>query len=291
LTDTRVRVLFVRGSDLFAGSSGGGVFRSTDHGANWTQVNNGMAHTIIYDFTVSGTNLFAGTNGGVYLSDDGTNWIEVNDGLTNMYAYALILTDTNLFVGTRDGVFLSTDNGTSWVHTGLTGKIVMSFAVYGTDIFAGTHGDGLFLSTDNGASWTEINDGLTNNTILSFAVDSAYLIIGTDGGGVWKRPWSEMVTSVNRLSEDIPLHYKLEQNYPNPFNPSTMICFSMPDRRHVRLSVYDLLGREVSQLVDEEMEAGWYSVIYDAAGLASGVYLYRLEVGSFVRMRRMIILK
>jgi hypothetical protein len=100
-----------------------------------------------------------------------------------------------------------------------------------------------------------------------------------------------MVTSVNRLSEDIPLHYKLEQNYPNPFNPTTTIRFSIPDRRHVRFTVYDLLGREVSQLFDEEMEAGWYSVVYDAAGLASGVYHYRLEAGSYICTKRFILIK
>jgi M6 family metalloprotease-like protein len=90
---------------------------------------------------------------------------------------------------------------------------------------------------------------------------------------------------------DVIYSFKLEQNYPNPFNPSTTIRFSIPERHRVRLSVYDLLGREVTKLIDEEMEAGWYSVIYNAEGLASGVYLYRIQTESFISTKRFIILK
>jgi hypothetical protein len=94
-----------------------------------------------------------------------------------------------------------------------------------------------------------------------------------------------------KLVPGIPLKPVLHQNYPNPFNPSTTIRFSIPERQHVRLSVYDLLGREVATLVDEEKDAGWYSVMYDASRLASGVYLYRIQADSFVLTKRFILLK
>jgi hypothetical protein len=107
--------------------------------------------------------------------------------------------------------------------------------------------------------------------------------------GMWHQ--YDIVTSVEMIEDAIPHEYRLEQNYPNPFNPSTTIRFSIPERHHIRLSVYDLLGREVTKLIDEEMEAGWYSVIYNAEGLASGVYLYRIQTESFISTKRFIILK
>jgi hypothetical protein len=89
----------------------------------------------------------------------------------------------------------------------------------------------------------------------------------------------------------IPTDFKLFQNYPNPFNPSTTIRFSIPEPQNVTLSVYDLLGHLVTTLVAERMEAGWYDVVFDAAGLASGVYFYRIQTESFVSTKRFILLK
>jgi len=88
-----------------------------------------------------------------------------------------------------------------------------------------------------------------------------------------------------------PLVYALSQNYPNPFNPATEIRFEVPQAGDVRLAVYDLLGREVAVLVNEKKLPGSYDVRFDATGLSSGVYLYRLKAGNFVQTRRMIVLK
>ncbi len=89
----------------------------------------------------------------------------------------------------------------------------------------------------------------------------------------------------------IPRIYELAQNYPNPFNPTTRVRFQVPGDSDVRLSVYDLLGREVTVLVNERKAAGTYEVRFDANGLASGVYLYRLTAGSFSAVKRMVLLK
>ena len=89
----------------------------------------------------------------------------------------------------------------------------------------------------------------------------------------------------------IPTDFKLFQNYPNPFNPSTTIRFSIPEPQNVTLSVYDLLGHLVTMLVAEKMRAGYYNVVFDAAGLASGVYFYRIQTESFVSTKRFILLK
>lgn len=89
----------------------------------------------------------------------------------------------------------------------------------------------------------------------------------------------------------LPFLFELKQNYPNPFNPSTSIVFSLPYSDHVSLSVYDVLGRKVIRLLDGPMREGDHSIYFDAAGLTSGVYIYRLSVGHHTESRYMTLLK
>jgi hypothetical protein len=90
---------------------------------------------------------------------------------------------------------------------------------------------------------------------------------------------------------EIPLVYSLEQNYPNPFNPSTTIKYSLSEDGFVKLAVYNLLGEEVTVLVNKEQKAGRYEVNFDASRLASGVYLYQLQSQDFVSAKKMILIK
>ncbi len=103
----------------------------------------------------------------------------------------------------------------------------------------------------------------------------------------------EQPTSVPDEQEEniIPDNFELSQNFPNPFNPSTTIRYSVPSRSTVVLKIYDILGGEVSTLVNEDKDAGIYSVNFNASQLASGMYLYRLQAGSFVETKKMILLR
>jgi len=85
--------------------------------------------------------------------------------------------------------------------------------------------------------------------------------------------------------------YKLEQNYPNPFNPSTKIEFSIPVDGFVNLAVYNLLGEKVTQLLNSNFKAGAYEFIFDASSLSSGVYFYKIESGTFLKFKKMILSK
>jgi hypothetical protein len=89
----------------------------------------------------------------------------------------------------------------------------------------------------------------------------------------------------------VPRVYRLVQNYPNPFNASTTIAYELPAASVVQLIAYDLLGREVSVLVNERRDAGTHEVRFDASGLSSGVYLYRLTTGSFVQSHKFLLLR
>ena len=89
----------------------------------------------------------------------------------------------------------------------------------------------------------------------------------------------------------VPSEFALSQNYPNPFNPNTTIKYGLPERSFVELKVYDILGREVTTMVNEELDTGFYEIDFNASQLASGIYLYQLKAGSFIETKKMILLK
>ncbi len=101
-----------------------------------------------------------------------------------------------------------------------------------------------------------------------------------------------VATSVSR--DDNPAvikSYELSQNYPNPFNPTTQIRFNIPESEWVTLSVYDVIGRKVAEIVNSRLQAGSYNIAFDATNLTSGLYYYRLQAGSFQDMKKMVIVK
>jgi hypothetical protein len=89
----------------------------------------------------------------------------------------------------------------------------------------------------------------------------------------------------------LPAAFRLDQNFPNPFNPSTMISYQLPVAGNVRLTVYDLMGKEVATLVNERKEAGRYQVTFNAVGVASGIYLCRIQAGGFVQTTKMTLVR
>jgi len=89
----------------------------------------------------------------------------------------------------------------------------------------------------------------------------------------------------------IPNEFALSQNYPNPFNPATTIKFGLPERSFVELRVYDILGREITTLVNEELDSGYYETNFNAVNLSSGIYVYQIKAGDFVNTKKMILMK
>ncbi len=100
-------------------------------------------------------------------------------------------------------------------------------------------------------------------------------------------------SSVNSVSVtvDLPKTYALYQNYPNPFNPTTILKYSIPKSSFVTIKVYDIIGREVAALVNEEKPAGNYFITFNASNLASGIYFYRMQAGNFVDTKKLLLLK
>ncbi len=105
------------------------------------------------------------------------------------------------------------------------------------------------------------------------------------------RTFSTLFVGVNDDEIEIPSSFSLEQNYPNPFNPATTISYSLPQESQVSLKIYDMMGREVVELVSGRQAAGSYNIEFDASSLASGTYFYKLTADEFISVKKMILLK
>lgn len=289
-----ITAVVVAGATIFAGTTGGGVFLSTDNGQNWNALSPGWTSTTVRAFALAGTDLFAGTTGGVVLStDNGTRWSAVNSGLPTLDVRALLVHQGHIYAGLyEEGVCVSVNNSATWnkASIGSTNHCtVTAFAFNGAYLFAGTD-EGVFLTSNGGTRWSAANSGLTDTIVYALAVSCNDLLALTSGG-VWRRPLREMITSVDTAVSALPDAFRLQQNYPNPFNPSTSITFTLARASVMRLSVFDVLGREVSVLVNERRDAGVHEVKFDGATLASGVYVCRMQTGSFVASRKMMLAK
>ena len=100
-----------------------------------------------------------------------------------------------------------------------------------------------------------------------------------------------MITGVRLTPNDIQNNFQLEQNFPNPFNPATTIRYALPRRAYVSLSIFNTLGQQLTTLVNEIQEAGHHDVRFDANGLASGVYFYRLQAADYIATKRFILIR
>jgi hypothetical protein len=284
--------------DLFRGSGGGRVlfasnwwhlFRSTNDGESWTEDTLNRVH--------SGRKFLREVNGTLYLCTQGTVRSEYLEDGTQVLTYD------------SARVYRSNDYGLTWSErTGnLRSAFIRGFAAvarseYPSRVFLAACSDNAVLtSTEGGRQWEVFSDGLPSFSFgSSVGADEKYVYVGLSG--THRRPWSDAVlTSVESGPVTQAATFSLDQNYPNPFNPTTRISYSVGrvvalsgsegPASNVRLAVYDLLGREVKVLVNEKKQPGDYEVQFDGAGLASGVYFYRLSSGDRVGVRRMLLLR
>jgi len=127
-------------------------------------------------------------------------------------------------------------------------------------------------------------------TVGQAGIGASSNAVNIHDAGFWY-PAGNFLTSIEFMSNQLPEAFCLRQNYPNPFNPTTAICYQLPAISQVDLSIYNTLGQKVATLVSENQPAGYYTVHWDASGLASGVYFYRLEAGEFVQTKKMILVR
>ncbi len=299
------------------------VYKSTDGGSNWTAISADLESssdlvTTMSISPVEDTVIYAGISGyrggdtpnSNYLfvtKDGGTTWTNITANLPDSTNFCRVTADPThkgvaylaVLVGAQGTysphVLRTMDYGTTWTAIASTSngfarvptKVVCVDSLNGY-IYAGTYA-GVYRSTDNGATWAIYGNGLPNAVVDGMAIQYSTntLIVGTHGRGAWQ------VSALTGIATpvQIPTNFVVDQNYPNPFNPSTVISYQLSRTSHVTLKVNDILGRQVATLADGEQSEGKHLVTFEAKGLPSGVYFYRLTAGNLVETRKMELLK
>ena len=257
-------------------------------------------------------------------TDAGVSWgadVRLTNNSSNSYTPSVAVSGSVMHVvweDTRDGISEiyykpSTDAGVSWgADTRLTNDTAMSeypsVTVSGSVVHVvwDDHRDGINgeiyykRSIDAGVSWGA-DMRLTNNTNLS--VFSSVAVSGSVVHVVWrderdgnyeiyyKRNPTGNSIGITNISTEIPSAFSLSQNYPNPFNPTTNIRFGVQSSGFINIKIFDILGREISTLVNEQLKPGTYEVDWDGSGFTSGVYFYTMRTGSYTETKKMLMIK
>ena len=144
-------------------------------------------------------------------------------------------------------------------------------------------------STDQGENWNEYLDMDRPIYGIDFTDNNTGYIVGA--GGMIMKTTNGGIIGIENISSEIPSGFLLKQNYPNPFNPSTVIRYSLAENGFTTLKVYDLLGKTIAVLVNENQRTGSYSVDFNGLDLPSGIYFYKLSVNDFIETKKMVLLK
>ena len=311
---------------IFAGVWSG-LYSSTDWGENWEATSLSSTTAPVNSIIIYKNFIYAATfSAGIFLSlDNGLTWkiIDVNPPGTTGYdpipisapIYSIRLfagpEANTIIVGSIGGLYYTSFGDTLFYADTSFAKVykqdapVLCFASRNDTLFTavGTNFYKLFwgysyfldyyghiIDTLHAYDARRLNiPYLGNQTVYTLVLNNAYFFAGTEDG-IWRLRYPVAITGVES-SQEVPAGFVLEQNYPNPFNPTTTITYQLQAVSNVTLIVYDLLGRPVATLVNERQTAGRYSVKFDAGELPSGVYFYRLQAGSFVHTKKMILLQ
>ncbi len=234
------------------------ISKSTNGGLNWQIIRQESSFSGSYrsyydlQFLDNNTGYLCG-NPPIKTTNGGNSWFNIMEN-TIYYSMHFINSNTGWF-GKWDYSAITTNGGTSWVNQTISALTLF----HGIYFVNETTGWGVGLNT---ASYPKV--------------------FRTTSGGF---------TGIQPISTEIPKQFSLSQNYPNPFNPMTKLKFQMSKGAFAKLTVFDVLGREVATLVNEQLQPGTYEVDFDGSNLPSGVYYYKLETETFTETKKMVLIK
>lgn len=275
------------------------ILKTTNGGTNWqVLVRNNQSR--LYSVAVLSPLVVycVGDSGAViYSSNGGASWVNQVSGATSTLRDVIFKSYQSFNIGWiagKNGVILSTINGgTNWVNHSFN-----TTNFYGIDFGSPDSGyvcgrGRIYKTINGGTNWYQ----QTTPVADTVNIKSIFCI---NAQNVWAVPWSgQLIYTTNGggpigiqpISNELPSGFSLTQNYPNPFNPNTKIQFSIPKSTFAKLTIYDVTGRVMAVLVNEELKPGIYEVNWDASHRASGIYYYILEAESFSETRKMVLLK
>ncbi len=297
---------------LDGSTSGGGIMKSTNGGINFYSVLNfgdmtGISFIDLYTGWAIGTASSGSPLTGVFkvfkTTNQGENWFPVytdsqpNSGGLQGKAIKFFNQNTGYILASFENTFFmkTYNGGVNWSVSQYShyNNRTMFFCDLNTGWLAGNISSGnsnIRKTIDGGINWIQqnlngnqvINKLFFLNNNIGWAVGDNGIILKTTNGG------SSYIKSV---STEIPDKYFLKQNYPNPFNSQTRIDFYIPESGNIKIFVYDLLGKEITTIVDEFLQPGIYAVYFDAGFLTSGIYFYKLFSTRFTDVKSMILIK
>ena len=298
-------IYFIDSANGFIGDwSGGSILKTTNAGANWIRAvidSGALAPKNKFNFYNSQVGICCGglidAGGPIWkTTDSGFNWFKCAEEGVPMFDIVFLDFNNIIAAGGEFDIGAtftnSTDNGTAWnsMYYGILaiGKSVAVRTRSEIWVPLGFHG-GWEVSFDSTKTWqiipsdsnVAINDTRFSDPYHGWAVGSY--------GRLFK--FNKEAIGIRNPQKNIPAAYKLYQNYPNPFNPTTTIIYEIPDASEVTITVYDMLGRKISTLVDKQQIAGSYKVEFDGSNLPSGVYFYKLSAGGYSISKKMILIK
>ncbi len=284
------------------------VFKTTNNAASWEAISSGTSGTI-REMAISKSKpqcMYASVGSILYHSNDGGyNYKQVSNGMPNRTISSVYVHPDSprvaivTFSGFGAGkVYKTTNEGENWIN--ISGDlpdtpindILIYYPGYSTSIYLVATDVGVFITNNYGTNWTELAEGLPNTVAmhLDYNYMSGKIRLGTHGRGTWEI--SGIITGISINKNEFPNNHILFQNYPNPFNPNTKIEFRIKEKGFVTIKVYDILGKEVSTIVNKSFNAGNYNVTFYGDNYASGLYFYTLFVnGVKIDSKKMLLAK
>lgn len=271
------------------------VWKSTNGGFNWGNTIPALSNKRVGQMALINNHFLAASRSifdlSYYSTNAGLNWSAVSDtaftNITSIYVLGGVV-----YAGNRYGIIKSTNNGLNWSYSssGHPPNGTISKILSNNGILFSAGSSGIYYSLNSGANWVVYNQGFPGPaSVNDITIKDNFMYAAVSGGSIWKRDLS--TTGVNVISNQSPKSFNLSQNYPNPFNPMTKIKFDIPNSLNTKITVYDILGKEIKILVNAKLNPGSYEVDFDGTNLPSGVYFYKLETEAFSETKKMILTK
>ena len=284
------------------------IERTTNGGTNWTEIiattaaNNELSDQYWFDANtgwICGRDvLLKTTNGGLNYTNLYTNVPPTSNGANALLSITFVNQNTGWIGGSnvdKKNLYVSTNGGVNWTfqnnpaasntYTQINDVKFLSqdsgWAVHGTP-FTGA----IMFTTNAGVNW--ITEEGSNDWFDCITYSQRIKAWCGASGKVW---YTSLLVNVTQNQKGIPQKYNIYQNYPNPFNPVTKIKFDIPAESNVNITIYNILGKEISNVVNERLASGSYEVNWDASNYPSGIYYYKLSAGNFNETKKMILLK